>query len=56
MANFKRIIFGVVFVVGLLCMAGEGNFFWRLMVSAFCFSFCFLAWCNWQAVKDIFEE
>lgn len=56
MANFKRFIFVLAILVGLMFLGGEGGGFWRFFVAGCCFLFAWGAWKNWAAVRELDKE
>lgn len=56
MVHFKRFVFVLAILVGLMFLGGEGGGFLRIFVACCCFLFAWGAWDNWQAVRKVEEE
>lgn len=56
MVHFKRFIFILAIMVGLMFLGGEGGGFMRIFMAGCCFLFAWGAWENWQEVRELEEE
>lgn len=56
MVHFKRFIFVLAILVGLMFLGGEGGGFLRIFVACCCFVFAWGCWDNWEAVRELEQE
>jgi threonine/homoserine/homoserine lactone efflux protein len=56
MVLFKRFIFVLAILVGLMFLSGEGGGFMRIFVAFACFLFAWGAWENWEAVRELEQK
>lgn len=57
MVHFKRFIFVLAILLGLMFLSGEGGGFLRIFVAFACFLFAWGAWDNWgDALRGDWDE